>query len=66
MSLNYILSLKRLLLPFGALHAEESGPSFPIMMHHHQANNFPRICWLLANNVPESIIELNEVHYILT
>ena len=38
MSFSYILSVKRLLLSLGALHAKDSGPSCPIMMHHHQTN----------------------------
>ena len=66
MSFNYILSVKRLLLSFGALHAKDSGPSCPIMMHHQQTNIFLESVGCLRTNVPESISELNEQHYILT
>ena len=40
MSFSYILSVKRLLLSLGVLHAKDSGPSCPIMMHHHQTKVF--------------------------
>ena len=66
MSFSYILSVKRLLLSFGALHAKDSGTSCPIMMHHHQTNIFLKSVGCLQTNVPESIFELNERHYILT
>ena len=66
MSLSYILSVKRLLLSFDALHAKDSGPSCPIMMHHHQTNIFLESVGCLGTNVAESRIELNERHYILT
>ena len=62
----YILSVKRLLLFFGALHAKVPGPSCPIMMHHHQINMFLESVGCLRTTVPESIIELNQQHYILT
>ena len=66
MSFSFILSVKRLLLSFGALHAKDSGPSCPIMMHHHQTHIFLESVGCLRTNVPESIIGLNERHYILT
>ena len=66
MSFIYILSVKRLLLSFGALHAKDSGPSCPIMMHHHQTNIFLESVGCSRTNVPESTIELNERHHILT
>ena len=39
-SLNYILSVKRLQRTFGALHAKDPGLSCPIMMHHHMIQIF--------------------------
>ena len=66
MSFSYILSVKRLLLSFGALYARESGPSCPIMMHHHQTNILLESVGCSRTQVPESISELNERHYILT
>ena len=66
MSFSYILSVKRLLLPFCALHAKDSGPSCPTMMHHHQTNIFMESAGSWRPNLSESIIELNERHYILT
>ena len=66
MSFSYVLSVKRLLLYFGALHAKDSGPACPIMLHHHPANIFLESVGCLQTSVPESIIELNERHYILT
>ena len=66
MSLSYLLSVKRLLPSFGALHAKDLGPSCPIMMHHHQTNIFLESVGRSRTNVPESTYELNERHYILT
>ena len=66
MSFSYILSVKRLLLSFGVLHAKDSGPSCPIMMHHHQGNMFLESVGCLLTNVPQRITELSERHYILT
>ena len=66
MSFSYILSVKGLSLSFGALHAKDSGPSCPVMMHHHQTNIFLESLGCLGTNVPERIIELNERPYILT
>ena len=66
MCFSYILSVKRLLLSFGALHAKDSGPSCPIMMHHHPTNFFMESVGCSRTKVPESTIELNEQHYTLT
>ena len=66
MSGSCILSVKHLLLSFGALHTKDSGPSCPIMMHHHQTNIVLETVGCSQTNVPESTIELNERHYILT
>ena len=66
MLFSYILSVKRLLLSFGALQAIDSAPSSPIMMHHHQTNMFLESVGCSRINVPESTIELKEQHYILT
>ena len=66
MSFSYILSVKHLLPSFGVLHAKDSGQSCFIMMHHHQTNIFLESVGCLRTNVPESIIELKERHYILT
>ena len=65
-SFSYILSAKCLLLFFGALHAKDSGPSCPTMMHHHQTNIFLECVGCLRTNVPESIIQLSERQYLLT
>ena len=65
-SLSYILSVKRHLPTFGALHAKDSGPACPIMMHHHMIHILIESVRCLRTNVPESTIELNKRQYILT
>ena len=66
MSVSYILSVKRLLLFFGALHAKDSRLSCPIMMHHRQISTFMEYVGCSQTNVSESTIVLNEQHYLLT
>ena len=66
MSLSYILSVKRLLRTFGALHAKDPGPACPIMMHHHMIQIFMESVGCSRTKVPESTVELNKRQYILT
>ena len=66
MSFIYTLSVKHLLLFFRTLHAKDSGPSCPIMMPNNQTNTVIQSVECSPTNVPESIIELKERHYIMT